>query len=182
MNMKKINLVAGIGPALAVLFVLLGFSSVMSEQVSVPGFRAAPLCHYMSAANVGIWGQSKSNRGQKMSQIKLYAVKTGTWGGRGVQMVVEQKAVKFQYDCGEGEIREPLKIDKKGKFKVKGFYKRFPFGPTLMNNEPKFVPVMYEGTITGGVLRYKITLIDTGEVIGDYTAERGRAARITRCA
>ena len=173
MNMKKINLVAGIGPALAVLFVLLGFSSGLSGQFSPPDF-------HLSAANVGIRGQS--NRGQKMSQVKLYAVKTGTWGGRGVQMVVEQKAVKFQYDCGEGEIREPLKIDKKGKFKVKGFYKRFPFGPTLMNNEPKFVPVMYEGTITGGVLRYKITLIDTGEVIGDYTAERGRAARITRCA
>ena len=173
MNMKKINLVAGIGLAPAVLFVLLGLSSGLSGQFSAPDF-------HLSAANVGIRGQS--NRGQKMSQVKLYAVKTGTWGGRGVQMVVEQKAVKFQYDCGEGEIREPLKIDKKGKFKFKGFYKRFPFGPTLMNNEPKFVPVMYEGTITGGVLRYKITLIDTGEVIGDYTAERGRAARITRCA
>lgn len=173
MNMKKINLVAGIGLAPAVLFVLLGLSSGLSGQFSVPDF-------HLSAANVGIRGQS--NRGQKMSQVKLYAVKTGAWGGRGVQMVVEQKAVKFQYDCGEGEIHEPLKIDKKGKFKVKGFYKRFPFGPTLMNNEPKFVPVMYEGTITGGVLRYKITLIDTGEVIGDYNAERGRAARITRCA
>ena len=173
MNMKKINLISGIGLAPAVLLVLFGLSSVLSGQFAVPDFQ-------LSGAKVGFSGQS--NRGQKMNQTKLYSVKPGAWGGRGVQVVVEQKAVKFQYDCGEGEIREALKIEKKGKFKVKGFYKRFPFGPTLMNNEPKFVPVMYEGTITGGVLRYKITLVDTGEVIGDYNAERGKAARITRCA
>ena len=67
-------------------------------------------------------------------------------------------------------------IDKKGDFKVDGFYKRGSFGPTRMNNLPKFEPVHYEGRITGKLMELKITPSGASDVIGEYTLEQGKPA------
>ena len=59
-----------------------------------------------------------------MDQTKLRPVPAGAWGGRGASLIVDKKSVKIEFDCAEGEIRQQLKIDGKGNFKVDGFYKR----------------------------------------------------------
>ncbi len=116
-----------------------------------------------------------------MNQPKLHAVSLGNWGATGVNAVVEKKTVAIQFDCAEGEIRQPLMIDKNGGLKVDGFYKRGTFGPIRMGHEPKFEPARYEGKITGKVMRFKITLIGTNEVVGEFTLEQGKTGRLHRC-
>ena len=127
----------------------------------------------------------RSTRGAlniKLAQTKLYAVAPGNWGAAGVGMVVDKESVKIQFDCAAGEIRQQLRMDKKGNFKVDGFYKRGTFGPIRLDNLPKFEPARYEGKITGKVVKFKITLLDTNEVIGEFTVERDKPARLHRCA
>lgn len=116
-----------------------------------------------------------------MEQKKLHAVATGNWGAGGIGFAVEKKSVSIQFDCAEAEIREPLMADKAGAFKVKGFYKAHSPGPIRLNNLPKDQPALFEGKITGKVMKLKITLVDSDDVIGEYTVELGKTGRMHRC-
>ena len=118
----------------------------------------------------------------KTSQTKLYPVTPGNWGGSGIGVTIEKKAVKIQYDCAEGELRGPLKTDKAGNFKVEGLHTRHAFGPIRLNNLPKAEPALFEGKITGKVMKFKVTLIKTNEIVGEFTLERGKTGRLHRCA
>ena len=116
-----------------------------------------------------------------MPDTKHIAVSPGTWGGRGASVVVNKKSVKIEFDCAEGEIRQQLTIDKKGGFKVNGFYMRQPFGPTLKNNEPKFAPAIYKGRIVGKTMTLSVAWNYTDPPIAEYVVERGKTAQITKC-
>ena len=96
-------------------------------------------------------------------------------------MTVEKGSVKIEYDCAEGEIPRQLKVDKKGRFNVVGTHKPGTFGPILIGHEPKPMPARYEGTVTGKVMKYKVTLIETKEVIGEFTVTLGGGSRLHRC-
>lgn len=115
------------------------------------------------------------------SQPKLYKVRTGTWGSAGVEMVVEKATVKLTFDCANGEIPITFKKDRKGNFKVEGTYTRRGFGPIRINNPPKAQPVIYEGKVTGRSMKFKITVIETGDVVGEFTVTRGQEAKIRGC-
>lgn len=114
-------------------------------------------------------------------QPKLYKVTAGTWGAAGSEMVVEKSSVKLTFDCANGEIPLTLKKDRKGYFKVEGTYTRRGFGPIRINNPPIAQPVIYEGRVTGKSLKFKITMIATGDVVGEFTVVRGQEARIRGC-
>lgn len=115
------------------------------------------------------------------SQPKLYKVTNGAWGADGVEMVVEKSSVKLTFDCANGEIPLTLKRDRKGNFKVEGTYTRRGFGPIRINNPPTAQPVIYEGKVTGKSMKFKIIMIATGDVVGEFTVARGQEARIRGC-
>ncbi|HRI04625.1 MAG TPA: hypothetical protein PLL77_12850 [Pyrinomonadaceae bacterium] len=114
-------------------------------------------------------------------QPKLYKVTAGTWGAAGAEMVVEKSFVTLTFDCANGEIPLILKKDRKGYFKVEGTYTRRGFGPIRINNPPIAQPVIYEGKVTGRSLKFKITVIATGDVVGEFTVVRGQEAKIRGC-
>ncbi len=114
-------------------------------------------------------------------QTRLKPVVPGKFGGIGVGFAVEKKGVKIDFDCGDGEISEQLKMDKKGNFKATGTYTGGTFGPVRLGHEPKPQPALYEGKITGDVMKFKVTLTDTNELIGEYTVTRGKGSKIHRC-
>src|SRR5207244_11680436 len=95
------------------------------------------------------------------SQTKLFPVAPGSWGGTGVSVTIDKKTVKIEYDCGEGEIGQQLKIDKKGNFTVDGFHQRGTFGPIRIGHEPKKERARYQGTINGKIMKFKVTMIET---------------------
>ncbi|MBK7393174.1 MAG: hypothetical protein IPI64_07715 [Chloracidobacterium sp.] len=115
------------------------------------------------------------------SQPKLYKVAAGRWGAVGAEMVVDKSSVQLTFDCANGEIPLTLKKDKKGNFKVEGTYTRRGFGPIRINNPPIAQPVIYEGKVTGKSMKFKITVIATGDVIGEFTVTRGQDAKIRGC-
>ncbi len=115
------------------------------------------------------------------SQPKLYKVTNGTWGSAGAEMLVEKATVKLRFDCAEGEIPLTLRKDKKGIFKVEGTYTRRGFGPIRIHKPPAAEPVIYEGKVTGRSMKFKITVIATGDVVGEFTVTRGQEARIRGC-
>ncbi len=117
----------------------------------------------------------------RVSQPKLYKVTNGKWGTTGAEMLVEKSAVKIKFDCAEGEIPLTLKKDRKGNFKVEGAYTRRGYGPIRIGKPPTAEPVTYEGKVTGKSMKIKITVIATGDLIGEFTLTRGQEGRIRGC-
>lgn len=115
------------------------------------------------------------------SQPKLYKVTIGTWGARGAEIVTEKTSVKLRFDCADGEIPRALRTDKRGKFKVEGTYTKRGFGPIRINKPLAIEPATYEGRVTGKSMKIKITVIATGDLVGEFTLIRGREARIRGC-
>jgi hypothetical protein len=119
---------------------------------------------------------------QKMNQTKQTGVPVGQFGGTGIAITVEKSGAKIEYDCAEGEIRTPLRVDKKGFFKADGFHKGPNFGPTRIDDPRTPDAVRYEGQIVGSVMKFKVTKIKTGEVIGEFIVKRGQQPVMHRCA
>ena len=96
-------------------------------------------------------------------------------------MLVEKSAVKIKFDCADGEIPLTLKKDRKGNFKAEGTYTRRSFGPIRIGKPPTAEPVTYEGKVTGKSMKIKITVIATGDLIGEFTLTRGHEGKIRGC-
>ena len=117
----------------------------------------------------------------EMGQEKLTAVAPGHWGGSGVNFVVEKNSTSIGYDCAVGVIPGQLKVDRRGHFAADGSHKRLYPGALRASLQPKAQPARYEGRITGKTMRYKVTLTETGEVIGEFSAELGKEGRVRGC-
>ncbi len=154
---------------------VLGFGVKAGNRNSVLATAAAtpPANHIES--------KPKAKMTETKRQTKLYPVTPSDWGARSVSFVIEKDAVKIEYDCAEGEIPGGLMIDKKGNFDVIGTHTRHSFGPIRRDNMPQPEPARYEGKITGKVLKFKVTLVKTKEVIGEFTIERDKKPILTRC-
>lgn len=124
-----------------------------------------------------------ANRGgeTKMVQKKLVAVPASVWGASGIHLNVLDGGVKIEYDCAEGEISEPLKMDEAGKFKADGVHIRLHGGPVRADDPPKRVPATFEGRISDKSMTLKVILQDSKEVIGEFSLTRDKTPRLHRC-
>lgn len=114
-----------------------------------------------------------------MKQTKL--VPAGSWGGSGIRLIVEQKSVKIEYACADGEITGRLKTDGQGNFKVKGFHTRVRPGPIRLDEKPERRPAVFEGKISSRVMTLVVILEETKEVIGNFELKQNVAPRLFRC-
>lgn len=108
-------------------------------------------------------------------------VSAGTWGGNGIAVVVEPRSARIEYDCAHGEITEALTIDKDGYFDAKGIHVREMGGPIRQDNPNQGQPARYIGRVSANTMTLKVTLTDSGTVIGDYEVELGRNPRLHKC-
>jgi hypothetical protein len=118
----------------------------------------------------------------KMHQTKTQPVAPGSFGGMGIIVTVGKNSVKIEYDCADGEILHQLKTDKKGNFKIDGTHLGPNVGPIRRDDQRKPALVRYEGQIVNKLMKLKVTNIKTGEVLGEYTLERGKPPVMHRCA
>jgi hypothetical protein len=116
-----------------------------------------------------------------MGQKRLKTITPGEYGGVGIQFVVGKRDVAIEYDCASGRITESLKADQKGNFVAKGFHKRESPGPIRLKLQPKEQAARYEGKISAGKIRFRVVLIETGEVVGEFIVDRGKEGRIRKC-
>lgn len=118
---------------------------------------------------------------EKMSQTKLVAVPASTWGANGIRLAVEENAGTIEYDCADGKIEEPLKVDEQGNFTANGVHIRQKGGPIREDSPPPRQLARYQGRISGNTMTLKVTLTETDEVIGKFSLERGKTPRMHRC-
>lgn len=116
-----------------------------------------------------------------LNQDKLIEVASGSWGGTGVGLLVEETIVTMEFDCAVGEIDRPLKTDSKGNFVIDGSYRRLSPGALRPNLAPKAQAARYEGRISGKTMKFKITATESKELIGEFTVERGKEPHIRKC-
>ncbi len=114
-----------------------------------------------------------------MLQTKVVPV--SNWGGNGIRISVEQKSVKVEYACADGEIVGRLKVDSRGNFKAIGAHIRQRPGPIRLDAKPQRHPVRFEGKIVGKTMTLAVILTETGENIGNFELKRDAAVRLQRC-
>lgn len=114
-------------------------------------------------------------------QNGLRSVEPGTWGNFSVKVVIERNSANFDFNCAEGWITVPLRVDKHKHFREDGEYKRLTHGPIHLGKSPTAEPAIYDGNISGTSMTFTITLTRTKELIGEFKVERGRNAKIIKC-
>ncbi|MEO6050787.1 MAG: hypothetical protein ABIP78_05570 [Pyrinomonadaceae bacterium] len=112
---------------------------------------------------------------------KLTAVSTGIWGARGIILNVEENGVSIQYECADGQIEQKLMMNQQGDFAVNGFHTPQRGGPIRVDVKEARQSARFEGKVSGDKMTLKVTLTETNEVIGEFTLERGKTPRMTRC-
>lgn len=128
--------------------------------------------------------KSKKKKGrakQKTMNTKLVAVPVSVWGATGIILNVEEKGVIIQYECADGQIEQSLMMNEQGNFEAAGIHSPQRPGPIRVDAKLASQPARYEGKISGDTMTLKVTLTETKEVVGEYTLERGKTPRMTRC-
>lgn len=112
---------------------------------------------------------------------KYVAVSVSTWGGDGITLNIEANGATIEYVCADGQIEHALKIDGKGNFVANGVHRAGQPGPIRMDAEQTQVPATFKGKITGDTMTLRVTLKESGKMIGEFTLKRGTIPRMTRC-
>ncbi|HVG28787.1 MAG TPA: hypothetical protein VM864_03610 [Pyrinomonadaceae bacterium] len=115
---------------------------------------------------------------------KKKRVPAGMWGGEHISMEVDDKAAAVEYDCGRGTINQPLVIDSRGEFDVKGEHIAEHGGPVRVgpsSDNKDSHPARYAGRIDGETMTLTVTMTDTQEEVGTFTLTHGKAARLVKC-
>lgn len=125
--------------------------------------------------------KKKGKAKQKTMNTKLVAVPASVWGADGIILNVEENGVTIQYECADGQIEQSLMMNEQGNFEANGIHSPQRGGPIRVDAKLARQPARYEGKISGDTMTLKVTLTETKEVIGEFTLERGKTPRMTRC-
>jgi hypothetical protein len=112
---------------------------------------------------------------------KPRTIANGSWGGQHIQMTVANGVAQIEYDCANGSIAGPLKIDSRGRFELRGTHNVEHGGPTRINNGEGGEPVKYTGWTDGKKMKLTVTLVNSKTEIGTFELTRGSAGRIFKC-
>jgi len=107
-------------------------------------------------------------------------VPAGVWGGEHISMQVNGAGAEIEFDCARGSILEPLVLNAKGRFRVKGTYKAETPAP-MQTNDPPGINAVYAGTFVGGTLRLEVSISGV-DGIKSFELERGQPGRLAKCA
>lgn len=118
---------------------------------------------------------------KKMNQQKSKEIAPGSWGGRGIELIIENDSARIQYDCAEAEIDSKIMISEQGNFEVDGVYIRQSPGPIRVGKSPQRQPAIFEGKVSENTMTLSVTLTENKEKIGEFTLKKGDNAVIRRC-
>ena len=112
---------------------------------------------------------------------KPRSVASGMWGGQHIQMSVANGSATIEYDCANGTIAGPLRVDSRGRFSLLGKHVREHGGPTRMGEDSEGAPARYTGWTDGKTMKLTVTLIETKTDLGTFELTRGNSGRIFKC-
>lgn len=105
----------------------------------------------------------------------------GIWGGTGIRLDITASDAAIEYDCAHGTIDQPIVADRAGRFSARGTHVREHGGPIRIDEPPDRHPATYEGELSGNSLRLAVTLVDTHQTAGTFSATLNGAARLVKC-
>jgi len=103
------------------------------------------------------------------------------WGGQHVSLEVTKTGAELEFDCATGSIREPLPVDKTGRFRLKGTFTQEHGGPVRKEEPPATREATYSGTIEDGTMRLRIEFGGDQESAPEYVLKRGQPGRVLKC-
>ncbi|MCU1263687.1 MAG: hypothetical protein JWM21_5 [Acidobacteria bacterium] len=112
---------------------------------------------------------------------KMQTIPTGTWGGTSIRLEIDGSTATIEYDCANGTITGPLRLDRNGKFSLQGTHVREHGGPIRMNEERKGEPARFSGWTDGKKMTLTVTLANSNQDVGTFTLVHGQEGRIRKC-
>jgi hypothetical protein len=112
---------------------------------------------------------------------KPRTIPDGTWGGPHIQLIVQDGGATIEYDCANGSIEGPLKLDSRGRFSLLGKHFREHGGPIRIGEESKPMAARYTGRIDGTRMTLTVTLVNPKGKMGTYQLTRGSQGRVFKC-
>lgn len=108
------------------------------------------------------------------------AVSTGSWGGDGIRLEIENNSSALQFACADGVITERLFQDADGNFSATGTFTRRTPGPQREGGNAAQM-ASFVGRITGRSMTIKIELTDSKSQVGEFSLELDKKVRLQRC-
>ena len=112
---------------------------------------------------------------------KPRTIANGNWGGQHIQLSVTDGTAKIEYDCANGTITGPLKVDSRGRFELRGVHHVEHGGPVRSDEKQQGEPALYTGWTDGKKMSLTISLVNSKTEIGTFELTRGSAGRIFKC-
>jgi hypothetical protein len=125
--------------------------------------------------------QSGKSMESSQSKMEINKIAEGVWGGPHIIMEVTAESAVITYDCAVGTIDEPIKIDKDGRFAVRGSLTRQRGGSVRSDETPDRHPARYAGRVESKSMTLVVTLRNSNEAEGTFYLKHGERPELTRC-
>lgn len=102
------------------------------------------------------------------------------WGGDHVVLEVTAEGATLEFDCANGEVSKPLRLDAQGNFKTTGTFMREHPGPVMRDGPPP-ASATFSGSIQNGTMKLTITSGPQNESQGEYVLTQGKPGRVFKC-
>ena len=112
---------------------------------------------------------------------KPRTIPDGNWGGAHIQLTVQNGGATIEYDCANGSIDGPLRLDSRGRFSLSGKHFREHGGPIRSGEENNGAAARYTGRIDGARMTLTVTLVNSKGQMGTYQLTRGSQGRVFKC-
>lgn len=139
-------------------------------------------------------GGGSVKRQRQRQRRALEKLPEGAWGDFGVVLRVSATGAMIEYDCGHGSIDEPIKLNRAGRFDVRGTHEDETGGPATDISavdesgasrpavpDANSHPARYVGSVKGHTLHLVVTLTDTRRIVGTFHLSQGMSPRLHKC-
>ena len=126
-------------------------------------------------------GAAWSHRNMNARSGKMDNVLMGIWGGQHMRLEVSRNGASIEYDCAHGTIDQPMTLDSRGYFDVRGTHVTERGGPVREGERSDALAARYTGRIQGETMTITIVLIDSKEIAGTFTLGYGKTPRLRKC-
>lgn len=101
----------------------------------------------------------------------------GTWGGDNAGMIMTGTDVHVHIGCTLGDAVGPISPDANGRFQVSATYNidAYPVDRGITH------PASFTGQIVGQTMTLRVTLTDTGQMLGPVTLTYGKEPKMGPC-
>jgi len=126
-------------------------------------------------------GMDAERGGAAGSGVSAELVAAGVWNGEHVILEVKEGGATVEFDCAHGFIKQPVSLDKAGRFNVRGAFAFEQGGAVTPGGAGGERPARYAGRVEGRRMTLTVTLTDNNQVVDTFTLTRGGEYQVTKC-